>query len=50
METVDGFFESYALLWSKWKHKVHKLSHLNPPSQKNNSYMLGMPMFKMAVD
>ena len=37
-------FEGYALFLLQ-KHLVDKVSHLNPPSRKNNSCMLRMPMF-----
>ena len=37
-------FEGYALFVLQ-KHLVDKVSHPNPPSRKNNSCMLRMPMF-----
>ena len=47
LSAIVSFFLTLCYIgWQRWKHRGHKLFYLNPPSQKNNSCMLRMPVFQ----
>ena len=45
----EKFHMELKIFYKKLKHQLYNLSHLNPPSQQNNSCICSMPMFENLI-